>query len=79
MSATAIRPVDRVMPTRGFAELTIGVRDPEALERFCRELYVDDLEGNVVEPWDFFERGEGRRAGDAAPAGGDVRQDDPSS
>jgi catechol 2,3-dioxygenase len=146
------------MLTRGFAELTIEVRDPGALERFYREvfglrvlareddrvwlaagdrarlglwlpgrkesgdeggrhvhfafsaapggidalvdrldaaghdyrgpvehdggdrsLYVEDLEGNVVEVWDFFERGEGRRAGAAALAGGDVHQDDPSS
>jgi catechol-2,3-dioxygenase len=44
-----------------------------------RSLYVEDLEGNVVEVWDFFERGEGRRVGAAALAGGDVRQDDPSS
>jgi catechol-2,3-dioxygenase len=158
MSATAIRPVDRVMLTRGFAELTIEVRDLEALERFYREvfclrvlareddrvwlaagdrarlglwlpgekefgdeggrhvhfafsagpggldalvdrleaaghdyrgpvehdggdrsLYVEDLEGNVVEVWDFFERGEGRREGAAALGGGDVRRDDPSS
>jgi hypothetical protein len=28
---------------------------------------------------DFFERGEGRRAGAAAPVGGDVHRDDPSS
>jgi catechol-2,3-dioxygenase len=158
MSATAIRPVDRVMLIQGFAELTIEVRDLEALERFYRELfglellareddrvwlaagerarlglwlpgekefgdeggrhvhfafsagpggldrlverlddaghdyrgpvehdggdrslYVEDLEGNIVEVWDFFERGEGRREGAAALAGGDVRQDDPSS
>ena len=44
-----------------------------------RSLYVEDPEGNVVEVWDFFERGEGRREGAAALAGGDVRQDDPSS
>jgi catechol-2,3-dioxygenase len=158
MSATAIRPVDRVMLTQGFAELTIEVRDLDALERFYRDvfglrvlareddrvwlaagerarlglwlpgekefgdeggrhvhfafsagpggldalverleaaghdhrgpvehdggdrsLYVEDLEGNVVEVWDFFERGEGRREGAAALAGGDARQDDPSS
>jgi catechol-2,3-dioxygenase len=158
MSATAIPPVDRVMLTQGFAELTIEVRDLEALERFYREvfclrllareddriwlaagerarlglwlpgekefgdeggrhvhfafsagpggldalverlddaghdyrgpvehdggdrsLYVEDLEGNVVEVWDFFERGEGRREGAAALAGGDAREDDPSS
>ena len=158
MSPNATRPVPRVMLTQGFAELTIEVRDLEALERFYREvfglrlltreddrvwlaagerarlglwlpgekefgdeggrhvhfafsagpggldalverlddaghdyrgpvehdggdrsLYVEDLEGNVVEVWDFFERGEGRREGAAALAGGDVRQDDPSS
>jgi catechol-2,3-dioxygenase len=158
MSALATRSVPPVMLTRGFAELTIEVRDLEALERFYREvfglrvlareddrvwlaagerarlglwlpgekefgdeggrhvhfafsagpsgldalvdrldaaahdyrgpvehdggdrsLYVEDLEGNVVEVWDFFERGEGRREGAAALAGGDVRQDDPSS
>jgi hypothetical protein len=40
-----------------------------------RSVYVEDPEGNVVEFWDFFERGEGRRQGvealadDASPAG----------
>jgi catechol-2,3-dioxygenase len=28
-----------------------------------RSLYVEDPEGNVVEVWDFFARGEGRREG----------------
>ena len=28
-----------------------------------RSLYVEDPEGNVVEAWDFFERGEGARRG----------------
>jgi catechol-2,3-dioxygenase len=28
-----------------------------------RSLYVEDPEGNVVELWDFFKRGEGRREG----------------
>ena len=41
--------------------------------------HVEDLEGNVVEVRDFFERGEGCREGAAAPAAGDVQQDDPSS
>jgi hypothetical protein len=41
--------------------------------------HVEDLEGNVVEVWDFFQRGEGRRAGAAALAARDVQQDDPSS
>lgn len=44
-----------------------------------RSLYVEDPEGNVVEIWDFFERGEGRRAGAAALAEGDIPPDDPSS
>ena len=44
-----------------------------------RSLYVEDLEGNVVEVWDFFARGEGRREGAAALARDDVRQVDTSS
>jgi catechol-2,3-dioxygenase len=158
MSATAAPPVPRVMLTQGFAELTIEVRDLEALERFYRELfglrvlareddrvwlaageyarlglwlpgekefgdeggrhvhfafsagpggldalaerleatghpfrgpveheggdrslYAEDLEGNVVEVWDFFARGEGRRDGAAALARDDVQQVDTSS
>jgi hypothetical protein len=73
MSATAIPPVDRGMLTQGFAELTIEVRDPG--------LWLSGglLEGNVVEVWDFFERGEGRRDGAAALAGGDAVENDPSS
>jgi hypothetical protein len=113
MSAAAVACVPRVMLTRGFAELTIEVRDLDALERFYtrfsagpggldrlaarlqdaghpfrgpvehdgddRSLYVEDLEGNVVEVWDFFERGAGRREGAAALTGGDVQPVDPSS
>ncbi|HZC29261.1 MAG TPA: VOC family protein [Gaiellaceae bacterium] len=44
-----------------------------------RSIYVEDPEKNVVEVWDFFERGEGRREGAAALAGDDVSPDDPSS
>jgi len=40
---------------------------------------VEDLEGNVVEVRDFFERGEGRRDGAVALAGDDVSPGDPSS
>jgi catechol 2,3-dioxygenase-like lactoylglutathione lyase family enzyme len=72
MSATATRPVPRVMLTQGFAELTIEVRDLEVLERFYREVFGLQVLAR-------FERGEGRREGAAALAGGDVRQDDPSS
>ena len=30
---------------------------------FDRSIYVEDPEGNVVEVWDFFHRGEGARDG----------------
>ncbi len=33
-----------------------------------RSLYVEDPEGNVVEVWDFFERGEGAAQGTDALA-----------
>jgi len=54
-------------------------RGPVAHEGGDRSLYVEDLEGNVVEVWDFFERGAGRREGAAALAVDDVWQADPSS
>jgi catechol-2,3-dioxygenase len=43
-----------------------------------RSLYVEDPEGNVVEVWDFFERGEGRREGVEALAD-DASRAGPSS
>ena len=56
-----------------------GYRGPVEHDGGDRSLYVEDLEGNIVEVWDFFERGEGRREGAAALAGADVPPDDPSS
>jgi catechol-2,3-dioxygenase len=44
------------------------VRGPERHEGGDRSLYVEDPEGNVVEVWDFFHRGEGAREGTAALA-----------
>jgi catechol-2,3-dioxygenase len=41
-------------------------RGPEEHPGGDRSLYVEDPEGNVVEVWDFFERGEGAREGTAA-------------
>ena len=38
-------------------------RGPEAHDGGDRSLYVEDPEGNVLEVWDFFERGEGARRG----------------
>lgn len=40
-----------------------AVRGPHRHEGGDRSVYVEDPEGSVVEVWDFFERGEGRRAG----------------
>jgi catechol-2,3-dioxygenase len=39
------------------------VRGPLEHDGGDRSLYVEDPEGNVVELWDFFERGEGARRG----------------
>jgi catechol-2,3-dioxygenase len=39
------------------------VEGPHEHEGGDRSLYVEDPEGNVVEVWDFFKRGEGRREG----------------
>src|SRR3954451_14551938 len=42
------------------------VRGPEEHPGGDRSIYVEDPEGNVVEVWDFFERGEGARDGTEA-------------
>ena len=42
------------------------LRGPVEHDGGDRSLYVEDPEGNVVEVWDFFERGEGAREGTAA-------------
>jgi catechol-2,3-dioxygenase len=52
-------------------------RGPVAHEGGDRSLYFEDPEGNVVEIWDFFHRGEGRREGigalaDGGPSNGDA-------
>jgi catechol-2,3-dioxygenase len=41
----------------------VGYRGPLAHDGGDRSIYVEDPEGNVVEVWDFFERGEGRDQG----------------
>ena len=43
-------------------------RGPQEHPGGDRSLYVEDPEGNVVEVWDFFERGEGARRGASALA-----------
>jgi catechol-2,3-dioxygenase len=43
-----------------------SVRGPEEHPGGDRSIYVEDPEGNVVEVWDFFHRGEGAADGTAA-------------
>ena len=49
-------------------ERSIPVRGPVEHPGGDRSIYVDDPEGNVVEVWDFFERGEGAERGTDALA-----------
>jgi catechol-2,3-dioxygenase len=58
LDALAARMQERGVPARG----------PEEHPGGDRSLYVEDPEGNVVEVWDFFERGEGARQGTDALA-----------
>jgi catechol-2,3-dioxygenase len=51
--------------------LGVDVRGPEQHPGGDRSLYCEDPEGNVVEVWDFFERGEGAEHGTDALAGED--------
>jgi catechol-2,3-dioxygenase len=44
----------------------VPIRGPEEHPGGDRSIYVKDPEGNVVEVWDFFERGEGAREGTKA-------------
>jgi catechol-2,3-dioxygenase len=50
-------------------------RGPETHPGGDQSLYVEDPEGNVVEIWDFFHRGEGRREGADALAEPDPSPD----
>lgn len=58
LDALAARLKDRGLPCRG----------PEEHPGGDRSLYLEDPEGNVVEVWDYFERGEGAREGTDALA-----------
>ena len=58
LDALAERMSERGMPVRG----------PEEHPGGDRSIYLEDPEGNVVEVWDFFERGEGAREGTDALA-----------
>ena len=58
LDGLAARLEDRGLPSRGPIEHPGG----------DRSLYLEDPEGNVVEVWDFFERGEGAAQGTDALA-----------
>jgi catechol-2,3-dioxygenase len=45
------------------AELEVEVRGPVEHDGGDRSIYLEDPEGNVVEAWDFFNRGPGRERG----------------
>ena len=49
-------------------EADVEHRGPQQHPGGDRSLYVEDPEGNIVEVWDFFERGEGARLGASALA-----------
>jgi catechol-2,3-dioxygenase len=49
-------------------EAQISAQGPVRHDGGDRSLYVEDPEGNVVEVWDFFHRGEGAREGVSALA-----------
>jgi catechol-2,3-dioxygenase len=53
---------------RRLRELGTPSRGPVEHERGDRSLYFEDPEGNLVEPWDFFEDGDGADDGVAALA-----------
>lgn len=57
------------------AEAGVEHRGPVEHPGGDRSLYVEDPEGNVVEIWDFFHRGEGRSAGIEALADEDHAPD----
>jgi catechol-2,3-dioxygenase len=48
--------------------MAVEVKGPVEHEGGDRSLYAEDPEGNVLELWDFFERGKGRQDGVAALA-----------
>ena len=54
---------------RALDELGVDHRGPVEHEGGDRSVYFEDLEGNVVETWDFFEHGDGAREGVGALEG----------
>jgi catechol-2,3-dioxygenase len=61
--AYSVRPGALAQIRARLERLGVAHRGPVEHEGGDRSLYFEDPEGNVVEAWDFFERGEGRREG----------------
>ena len=61
--ALSIRPGELDRLARKLADRCVDHEGPVEHEGGDRSVYLEDPEGNVVEVWDFFERGEGARRG----------------
>lgn len=61
--ALSIRPGQLDALVSHLRDLGVDHHGPTEHEGGDRSVYFEDPEGNVVEAWDFFERGEGAREG----------------
>jgi catechol-2,3-dioxygenase len=61
--ALSIRPGELDQLVRRLADRCVDHEGPVEHEGGDRSVYLEDPEGNIVEVWDFFERGEGARNG----------------
>ena len=61
--ALSIRPGELDELVRGLTERGVDHEGPVEHDGGDRSVYFEDPEGNVVEVWDFFERGDGARDG----------------
>jgi catechol-2,3-dioxygenase len=61
--ALSVRPGQLDRLSEALDSLGVEFRGPVEHDGGDRSLYFDDPEGNVVEAWDFFERGEGASDG----------------
>jgi catechol-2,3-dioxygenase len=66
--ALSVVPGELSALCRRLDERAIAFRGPVEHPGGDRSVYLEDPEGNVVEVWDFFERGEGARDGVSALA-----------
>jgi catechol-2,3-dioxygenase len=64
--ALSVRPGQLDELVRQLTEHGVDLEGPVEHEGGDRSVYFEDPEGNIVEAWDFFERGDGAREGVAA-------------